>query len=191
MDTLVDSIRACTLCTADLPCKPKPVLQLHTDARILVAGQAPGKKAHDSGVPFDDASGERLRDWMGVDDVCFYDAQQIAILPMGFCYPGKGEHGDLPPVKRCAKTWRTEALAQLKQVQLTLVLGQYAMRYHLPDVRGTLTETVKQWQSTQPTLFALPHPSPRNRPWLARNPWFERELLPILRARVQEVLRQA
>lgn len=188
MQKLVNEIRQCTLCAEELPCTPRPVVQLHADARILIAGQAPGKRAHDSGVPFDDASGERLRTWMGVDAETFYDARRIAILPMGFCYPGTGGHGDLPPLQRCADTWRAQVMAQLSNIQLTLVMGQYALRYHLPNARGGVTETVQQWQDYAPAVFPLAHPSPRNRPWLARNPWFEQNLVPALQACVARVL---
>ena len=186
---LLADVRACTLCAADLPCGPRPVLQLHASARILIAGQAPGRKVHTSGVPFDDASGQRLRDWLGIDREAFYDARQIAILPMGFCYPGTGTSGDLPPRPECARNWRTPLLAGLRRLQLTLVIGSYAQAYHLPGAAASLTDAVRDWRNHWPHTLPLPHPSPRNNLWLRRNPWFETEVLPALRQRVAEVLR--
>jgi uracil-DNA glycosylase len=188
---LLADVRACTLCAEHLPLGPRPVLQVHTSARILIAGQAPGRKVHVSGVPFDDASGERLRTWMGVTREQFYDAEQIAILPMGFCYPGSGRSGDLPPRPECAPAWRGALLARLKKRQLILIIGQYAQDWHLPEHRGSLTEAVQDWRLHWPHALPLPHPSPRNNGWLKRNPWFEADLLPALRARVAEVLRVA
>lgn len=192
LDMLLADVRACTLCAAHLPLGPRPVLQLHHAARILIAGQAPGRKVHESGVPFDDASGERLRAWLGVSRDTFYDAQQIAILPMGFCYPGTGTSGDLPPRPECAVAWRSKLLMHMKSVQLTVVLGQYALDFHLPAVLGagaqTVTAKVQDWRTHWPHTVALPHPSPRNNPWLKRNPWFEADLLPVLQSRVAQVL---
>ncbi|AOW12480.1 IclR family transcriptional regulator [Hydrogenophaga crassostreae] len=188
LPALLREVRACTLCAPYLPLGPRPVLQARATSRILIAGQAPGRKVHASGVPFDDASGERLRRWMGVSRDTFYDPQCCAILPMGFCYPGTGRSGDLPPRPECAPTWRTTLLAAMPQVQLTLVIGQYAMAYHLPQHTGTLTEAVQDWRSYGPGLMPLPHPSPRNNGWIKHNPWFDVELLPVLRARVAAVL---
>ncbi len=185
---LLREVRACTLCAVHLPLGPRPVLQLHPRARILIAAQAPGKRVHDTGIPFNDPSGERLRAWLGVTRETFYDPQQIALLPMGFCFPGTGTSGDLPPRPECAPAWRAPLLGLLQQVQLTLVIGQYAMAYHLPQQRGNLTHTVAAWRELGPTLIPLPHPSPRNNRWLARNPWFEQELLPVLRERVAAAL---
>jgi uracil-DNA glycosylase len=189
MAALLADVRACTLCAEHLPLGPRPVLQVHTSARILIAGQAPGRKVHASGVPFDDASGERLRAWMGVTREQFYDATQIAILPMGFCYPGTGRSGDLPPRPECAPAWRAALMARLKKLQLSLIIGQYAQDWHLPAHDGTLTEMVRGWREHWPQALPLPHPSPRNNGWLKRNPWFEAEVLPALRARVAAVLR--
>jgi uracil-DNA glycosylase len=189
--TLLAEVRACTLCAAHLPLRPRPVVQVHASARILIAGQAPGRKVHDSGVPFDDASGERLRAWLGVSRGTFYDARQIAILPMGFCYPGTGASGDLPPRPECAPAWRAALLSRLQKLELTLVIGQYAQAYHLPGAGASLTDTVQAWRKHWPHTVALPHPSPRNNLWLKRNPWFEDELVPLLRARVAEVLAHA
>lgn len=187
-DALLARVRACQLCAAQLPCGPRPVLQAHAQARILIAGQAPGRKVHASGVPFDDASGERLRAWLGITRETFYDPRQVAILPMGFCYPGTGRSGDLPPRPECAPAWRQPLLDHLPHLRLTLVLGQYALAWHLPGHQGTLTEAVRQWRGHGPALLALPHPSPRNNGWLRQNPWFEAELLPELRARVARTL---
>ena len=184
LDALLTRVRACRLCAAHLPLGPRPVLQAHASARILIAGQAPGRKVHASGVPFDDASGERLRAWLGMGRETFYDPHQVAILPMGFCYPGTGRSGDLPPRPECAPAWRQPLLDHLPAIQLTLVMGHYALAWHLPGHRGTLTGAVRQWRNHGPALLALPHPSPRNNGWLRNNPWFEEELLPELRARV-------
>jgi uracil-DNA glycosylase len=186
--SLLTQVRACTLCAAHLPLGPRPVLQMHASARILIVGQAPGRKVHETGVPFNDASGERLRDWLGMPRAVFYDAKQVAILPMGFCYPGTGKSGDLPPRPECAPAWRAPLLASLHHLQLTLVIGQYAQDYHLPDTKGTLTQLVQDWRAYWPHTVPLPHPSPRNNLWLKRNPWFEVELLPVLRERVAQVL---
>ncbi|MFK7915988.1 MAG: uracil-DNA glycosylase family protein [Pseudomonadales bacterium] len=186
--SLVASVQACTLCAGELEHGVRPVLQVHPQARVLIAGQAPGSKVHATGVPFDDPSGKRLRKWMGVDPETFYDPRQVAILPMGFCYPGKGRSGDLPPVPRCAQTWRQRLLDQLKDLKLTLVIGQYAQDWHLEDSGATLTETVQGWRAYGNTMLPLPHPSPRNNIWLKKNPWFEQQVLPSLRERVRSAL---
>ena len=192
LGSLLAEVRACTLCAAHLPLGPRPVLQLHPSARILIAGQAPGRKVHESGVPFDDASGDRLRAWLGVSRDTFYDARQIAILPMGFCFPGTGKSGDLPPRPECALAWRAQLLSHLKHLELTVVIGQYALEHHLPGTGGaagrSVTQTVQGWRSHGPQTMPLPHPSPRNNIWLKRNPWFEVDLLPVLRSRVAKVL---
>ena len=187
-ESLLNDVRACTLCSENLPLGPRPVFQLHPDARILVAGQAPGRKVHESGMPFTDASGDRLREWMGVSREVFYDPNQIAILPMGFCYPGTGKSGNLPPRPECAPAWRGQLLAHLSKIEVTLVIGQYAHAYHLNAKKSSLTETVRAWQDFAPKIFPLPHPSPRNNIWLKRNPWFEQDLIPILRQRIADVL---
>ena len=176
------------MCREHLPLGPRPVLQLSSKSRILIAGQAPGARVHESGVPFDDASGDRLRTWLGIAREAFYDARRVAILPMGFCYPGKGPSGDLPPRPECADTWRDRFLSRLEAVQLTVVIGRYAQAYHLSESRRSVTEHVRAWKAHWPRVVPLPHPSPRNNRWLVRNPWFETELLPKLRARVAEVL---
>ncbi len=187
-DSLLAQVRGCTLCAEHLPCGPRPVLQAAPSARLLIAGQAPGKKVHETGLPFNDASGERLRAWLGIARETFYNPKLVALIPMGFCYPGTGKAGDLPPRPECAPEWRARLLSRLKKVELTLVLGQYAQAYHLPSHRGSLTEAVRAWRSHGPGLMPLPHPSPRNNIWLKRNPWFEQELLPVLRARVAQLL---
>jgi uracil-DNA glycosylase len=157
----------------------------------LIAGQAPGSKVHACGVPFQDASGDRLRDWMGITEATFYDATQVAILPMGFCYPGTGKSGDIAPRPECAATWRVKLMAMLVNVKLTLVIGQYAQAWHLGAHRKpTLTETVQAWRDHWPVSLPLPHPSPRNNIWLKRNAWFEAEVLPQLRRRVRELTRR-
>lgn len=185
--TLLDQVRHCRLCADQLPQGPRPVLQLHPSARLLIAGQAPGRKVHASGIAFDDASGARLRDWLGLDATQFYDPTLVAILPMGFCYPGSGPHGDLPPRPECAAHWRVPLLQQLPKLQLTLLLGQHALAWHLPAA-GNITQAVRNWQACWPHILPLPHPSPRNNLWLQRNPWFAAEVLPVLRQRVQQLL---
>jgi len=185
---LLRDVRSCTICEAHLPLGPRPILQLHPQARILVAGQAPGRKVHDSGIPFADASGDRLREWLGLSPEVFYDPKQVAILPMGFCFPGTGRTGDHPPRPECAPEWRARLLSHLTNLQLTLVIGQYAQAYHLPDAEGSVTSTVQAWRTYWPHIVPLPHPSPRNNLWLKRNPWFEKDLLPRLRRRVTQTL---
>ena len=190
--SLLKEVRACTICAPALADGPRPVLQADARARILVAGQAPGRKVHASGIPFDDPSGERLRDWMGLDRAAFYDPGLLAILPMGFCYPGTGKSGDLPPRSECAPTWRARLLASMPNIALTLVIGQYAVGWHLPGSSShSLTDTVKSWRDQWPALLPLPHPSPRNNIWLKKNPWFAGEVIPVLQARVREIAKPA
>lgn len=186
--SLSQRIRDCRVCEKTLPFGPRPIVQLHPDAKILIAGQAPGSKVHETGIPFDDPSGDRLREWMGVEKDTFYDEKRIALLPMGFCFPGTGKSGDLPPLKICATTWREEALQYLSNVQLTLVIGQYAQAWHLQDTKKNLTETVRSWQEYGDSVMPLPHPSPRNNIWLAKNKWFEEDLIPVLRKRVATLI---
>ncbi len=188
LESLLHQIRSCSICTAHLPLGPRPVLQISGSAQILIVGQAPGRKVHETGIPFNDASGDRLRSWLGMSREEFYDHHKVAILPMGFCFPGTGKSGDLPPRPECAATWRASLLSHLKNIKLTLVIGRYAMAYHLPDEQGTLTETVQAWQKHWPEIVPLPHPSPRNNLWLKRNPWFEQEILPVLQQRVANIL---
>lgn len=190
-DALLARIRACRICEAFLPLGPRPVVQASPTARLLIVSQAPGRKVHETGIPFNDPSGDRLRQWLGVDKACFYDADRIAIVPMGFCFPGTGSSGDLPPRPECAPQWHPRLLPKLPQVRLTLAIGQYAQAGLLGDARGpSLTDTVRDWRNHLARgVLPLPHPSPRNRLWLTRNPWFEAELVPELRRRVAAALR--
>ena len=186
---LLADVRSCSLCSEQLENGVRPVLQAGVKATILIAGQAPGSRVHATGVPFDDPSGNRLREWMGVDKTVFYDPDKIAILPMAFCYPGKGKSGDLPPMPICATTWRKQLLATLPNLQLTLAIGQYAQAWHLASLEKNLTETVRNWQRYGPSTLPLPHPSPRNNIWLSKNAWFSDEVIPALRLRVKSALR--
>jgi len=187
---LLRDVRACTLCEPQLEHGVRPVLQFDPGARILIAGQAPGRKVHESGVPFDDASGERLRDWLGVDRDTFYDEKCIAILPMGFCFPGTGRSGDLPPRPECAPAWRQPLLDRLTELSWTFVIGRYAMAWHLELDKPDVTATVRDHRAfARRRITPLPHPSPRNNIWLRKNEWFEREVLPLVRRRVRAALR--
>lgn len=187
---VLDMVRACRACEAELPLGPRPVLRAGVTARILVVGQAPGLRVHTTGVPWDDPSGERLRRWMGVEPETFYDAARIAIIPMGYCYPGRGNGGDVAPRRECASLWLPHLLARLPGVELTLLVGQYAQRHFLAGRRKpTLSATVRAWREYEPEFLPLPHPSPRNQPWIQRNPWFERQVVPALRARIRALTR--
>lgn len=186
---LVDEMKACRVCD-DLPLGPRPVFQLHPSAPILVAAQAPGTKVHTTGLPFNDPSGDRLREWMGIDRETFYDPKKLAIFPMGLCYPGRGKSGDLPPRLECATHWRQRVIDQLSNLQLILVIGQYAHAWHLPARKATLTETVQSWKEYGPLLIPLPHPSPRNNIWLKKNAWFEEEVVPVIRRKVKKALKK-
>jgi uracil-DNA glycosylase len=187
---LLSEIRDCRHCEKDLPCGPRPIVAADQDARILVIGQAPGLRVHQSGVPWDDPSGQRLREWMGVEPSVFYDETKIALVPMGFCYPGTGKSGDLPPRPECAELWHESLLAELENIKLTLVIGAYAQRSRLGKSRKkTLTATVQAWKEYRPACLALPHPSPRNNLWLKKNPWFVKEVLPYLKSRVKTLLK--
>lgn len=182
-------IARCTVCAKDLPLGPRPVFRVSPTARILVIGQAPGRLVHASGVPWDDPSGKRLRQWMQLEDGVFYDSVQVGIMPMGFCYPGTGKSGDLPPRPECAPLWHEVLLAKMPAIELTLLIGQYAQNYYLQDrCKKTLTETVQTWREYAPTHLPMPHPSPRNNLWLKRNPWFEREVVPHLQDRIHSIL---
>ena len=188
-------IRACRLCadrfaTTATAHQPNPVVWFTPGSRILIAGQAPGARVHRSGVPFDDPSGDRLRDWLGLDASVFYDRSRVAIVPMAFCFPGYDAHGaDLPPPKMCGETWHDAVMAALPDLQLTVLVGGYAQKYHLGrTAAGVVTRTVRNWRQHAPRVFALPHPSWRNTAWLKKNPWFGTDLLPVLRARIKEVL---
>jgi uracil-DNA glycosylase len=189
LNQLLGEVRACRICADALPHGPRPILQVAARARVLLVGQAPGRRVHESGIPFQDPSGDRLREWLGVDEKTFYDASQIALLPMGFCYPGTGKTGDLPPRPECAPAWRAKLMAALPAIRLTIVIGQYAAAWQLGDEnRATLTDTIRAWRDFGPAILPLPHPSPRNNIWLRKNPWFEREVLPELKQRVAAAL---
>lgn len=190
LEAVLELVRACRACEAELPLGPRPVLSAGATARILVVGQAPGLRVHTTGIPWDDPSGARLRRWMGVTPEVFYDASRIAIIPMGYCYPGRGNGGDLPPRRECARLWLPHLLARMPGIELTLLVGLYAQRHFLAG-RGkpTLSATVRAWREYAPAFLPLPHPSPRNQPWIERNPWFERQVVPALQARIQTLTR--
>jgi len=184
-EALLERIHACTLCAPELPMGPRPVVQLSSTASLVIVGQAPGRRVHESGVPFDDPSGKRLRDWLGLDREAFYDASRVAIVPVGFCYPGTGKSGDLPPRSECAPQWHEEVFAQLPPERLTLLVGAYAQRSRLgARFRGSLTATVEAWREFVPEYLPMPHPSPRNQAWFKRHPWFAEELIPRVREAV-------
>jgi uracil-DNA glycosylase len=187
---LLREIRACRICAAHLPLGPRPVLRVQPSARLLIIGQAPGTKVHASGIPWNDRSGDRLRDWLALDRDAFYDARRVAIMPMGFCYPGADANGgDRPPRPECAPLWHAQVLAGLPRIELTLLVGSYAQAYYLEKRRrATMTETVQAWRDYAPDYLPLPHPSWRNTGWLKRNPWFAAELQPALRARVHALM---
>lgn len=185
---LLNEIRACRDCAGQL--EPNPIVQLAADSKIIIASQAPGRVAHETGIPFQDASGRRLREWLGVTEAEFYEPANFAILPMAFCFPGSGKSGDLPPPRHCAERWRQRCLDTMAGAEIVLLVGQYAQAWHLGPSFTSLTETVADWEAYAPRLFPLPHPSPRNTPWLRRNPWFEASLLPMLRERVRTSLAQ-
>ncbi|PZM77476.1 MAG: uracil-DNA glycosylase family protein [Candidatus Melainabacteria bacterium] len=188
LDKLILEVRSCTICKDHLPLNPRPILQIATSAKILIAGQAPGKKVHLSGVPFDDQSGERLRNWLGLTKEQFYDAGLVAILPMGFCYPGSSKSGDAPPRPECVKEWREKLLMLLPHVELTVLIGTYAIDYHLAEKqKDNLTKTVNAWREYWPSTIPMPHPSPRNNIWLSKNPWFEKDVLPAVKRRVRSI----
>ena len=184
---LLRNIRACTHCADTLPCGPRPVVQAHRSARLRIVGQAPGRKVHETGIPWDDPSGDRLRNWLDLTREQFYDPRKVAILPMGFCYPGKAVSGDNPPRPECAPRWHEQLNANLPNIALTLLIGQYAQVYYLGRRRkATLSDTVRAWSEYLPLGYLpLAHPSPRNQPWLVKNPWFEEDLVRELRSVVQ------
>lgn len=187
MNNLLVKIKECKICEDCID--PKPIVFVNKTSRIIIIGQAPGLKVHQSGIPWDDASGKQLRKWLGVTVDQFYDTNNFGIIPMGFCYPGKGKSGDLPPREECAPQWHNLLLEKMKHVELVILIGMYAQNYYLKKVvKRTLTETVSNYKEYLPTYFVLPHPSPRNRFWLAKNPWFEKEILPKLKMKVREII---
>lgn len=189
MKQLLTEISECNICKDHLPLGPRPVVSCHPNSKIVIIGQAPGTKVHASGIPWDDASGKELRKWLGISSEVFYDETKIAIVPMGFCYPGKGKSGDLPPRTECAPQWHEALLSKMPNLQLVLLVGMYAQRYYLGDkARKTLTETVANYEEYLPEYLPLPHPSPRNRFWLSKNPWFAEKVIPQLQNKVQELL---
>lgn len=191
LDSLLAEIAACNLCADQLPHAPRPVLRAGSTARILVIGQAPGTRVHATGIPWNDPSGRRLRQWMHISDEQFYNQNLVAIVPMGFCYPGKGKSGDLPPRPECAPQWHDKVLELLPELKCTLLIGQYAQNYYLDSEFDTLTERVQNWQNYLPSFFVLPHPSPRNLLWLRRNPWFEADVVPSLQQTVKGLINEA
>lgn len=205
IEILAQQVRQCDLCSANIPLPPRPIFSVHANAKILIAGQAPGIVTHEKNAPFMDKSGARLREWMGINEAQFYQEDDIAILPMAFCYPGKVKGGDLPPPKICAKTWRNKLLAHMPKLELCLLIGKYAIDWHVNEheylqKQHTLSATVKDWQKFNTNSIGytgdsieyipLPHPSPRNNIWLKKNPWFEHEILPFLRQRVKHALQK-
>lgn len=189
MTDLLKQVRACNVCQGQLPHVPNPVVQFDKHARIVIVGQAPGRRVHESGIPWNDASGRKLRNWLGVADEDFYNPQLFSILPMAFCYPGKGKSGDLPPMPECARLWHSQFFSAFSSDPLVILVGQYSQRYYLKSTfKGSLTDTVKDYCGYLPRYFPLPHPSPRNQNWLKINPWFSMDVLPDLKAVVQDSL---
>jgi len=188
LEQLLQQVRACKRCEPELPLGANPVIQASPKAKLLIIGQAPGIRVHQSSIPWNDPSGDRLRKWLQLSPEQFYDPKQIAIMPMGLCYPGKGSSGDLPPRKECTPLWHEKILEQLPNIGMTLLIGQYAQNHYLQDKPKTLTETVREWQRWAPNYLPLPHPSPRNTLWLKKNPWFEEEVIPYIRQYVHQHL---
>lgn len=189
MQDLLSEIRQCRICENSLPHEPNPILSGSSNSKLLIIGQAPGKKVHETSVPWDDPSGRLLRKWLGISDSNFYNPDFVALVPMGFCYPGKGKTGDLPPRKECEQAWHSQVMGRLKNVELTILIGHYAQKHYLKDkFKTNLTETVRSFEECLPSVFPLPHPSPRNRFWITKNPWFEKDLIPILRRKIDQLL---
>lgn len=189
MKTLLSEIRSCSVCKQHLPLGPRPIVAAHKNSKILIIGHAPGTKVHASGIPWDDQSGKQLRKWMGITNEQFYDETMVAQMPMGFCYPGKGKTGDMPPRPECAPLWHDKLLKQLPNIELTILIGQYSQKRYLGNImEKNLTETVRNYQKYLPKYFVIPHPSPRNRFWLTKNPWFEKEVQPNLEERIAKTL---
>lgn len=185
MDSLISEIKQCTICAKNLEHNPRPIISVSPYSRIAIIGQAPGRIVHNTGIPWDDASGNNLRDWLGVNKEEFYNDKLFALIPMGFCFPGTGKSGDLPPRPECAPLWHQLVFDQMKKVKLTLLVGQYAQKYYLGNkAKRTLTETVQHYNEYLPEFLPLPHPSPRNNIWQKKNPWFKEEVLPILQSHI-------
>ncbi len=190
MRKLLHEIRQCTICSEHLPLGPRPIVTAHPDSKIIIIGQAPGTSVHKTGIPWDDPSGRQLRKWLGVTDAIFYDETKIALVPMGFCYPGKGKTGDLPPRPECAPQWHDSLLDKMQNVELVILIGMYAQKYYLQkEAKKTLTETVRAYQDYLPKYLPLPHPSPRNRFWLTKNSWFDAKVVTELQKKVKSVLK--
>ncbi len=188
MNSLLAEIKQCTICEKHLALGPRPVVSAHKDSKIVIIGQAPGTKVHASGIPWDDASGLELRKWLNVSVDDFYDETKFAIVPMGFCYPGKGKSGDLPPRPECAPQWHDLLLKQMPNLELVILIGMYSQNYYLKEkAKRTLTETVANYKDYLPRYFVLPHPSPRNRFWLTKNSWFDKEVIPELQMRISKI----
>jgi uracil-DNA glycosylase len=185
---LLTEIRACTVCAEHLADGPRPIVQADNNARIVIIGQAPGRRVHESGIPWDDPSGRTLRRWLNLTDAQFYDPSVVALVPMGFCYPGSAASGDKPPRPECEPLWHERLLQELPNDRLEVIIGMYAQKRYIADRKRTLTETVANWPSYLPTQVVLPHPSPRNQHWLTKNPWFETETLPAIRQRIAEFI---
>lgn len=187
--TLISSVKSCNMCEEHLPLGPKPVFSIHPESKILLIGQAPGTKVHATGIPWNDPSGDELRRWLAVDRDIFYNPEIFGIMPMGFCYPGRGKGGDLPPRPECATTWHDRLLASMPKVKLILLVGFFAQRYYLGErMKPNLTETVRRAKEYLPEYFPLVHPSPRNRLWMKKNPWFEADILPVLREKILGII---
>ena len=192
MEKLLQQIAACQVCSHFLPLGARPIITASPKSKIMIVGQAPGLAVHQSGIPWDDKSGDKLRQWLQVDKQNFYDPHQIALVPMGFCYPGKGKSGDLPPRKECAPLWHRKLLDRMPEIKLTILVGQYAQRYYLGErTHRTLTETVSHFEDYLPGYFVLPHPSPRNNIWQAKNEWFAQSVLSKLQTLVKDILQPA
>ncbi|UOK41824.1 MULTISPECIES: uracil-DNA glycosylase family protein [Flavobacterium] len=189
MDKLLTEIRNCKVCEQYLELGANPVIAASSKSKLIIVGQAPGRIVHNTGIPWNDKSGDNLRNWLGIDKATFYDTDKVALMPMGFCYPGTGKTGDLPPRPECAPLWHNKLLALMPEAKLILLVGHYAQNYYLGDKKGkTLTETVKRFRSYLPNYFPLPHPSPRNNIWLAKNEWFNQEVLPELKKEIRNIL---
>ena len=189
IEKLLSEVRACTICKEHLPNHPKPIIRASSKSKILIIGQAPGQKVQNSGIPWDDASGKVLREWLGVDSDSFYNTELFAIMPMGFCYPGASKTGDLPPRKECAVNWHKRMSDKMLRIQLTLLIGKYAQDYYLKqNAKENLTETVKNYADYLPAYIPLPHPSPRNNIWIKKNSWFKADVIPLLQEKVSLIL---